>query len=69
MATIIRKSEVRQRLEDIIVAVADDIEQYGADALWNDDQMVVGGQIIVDIDSDMVPEIRYVRRAYPTRKA
>lgn len=64
-----RKSEVRQRLSEIISAVADDIEQYGVDALWNDDQMIVGGQIIVDIDSEMVPEIRYVRRAYPTRKA
>lgn len=63
-----RKSEVRQRLSEIISAVADDIEQYGVDALWNDDQMIVGGQIIVDIDSDMVPEIRYVRRAYPTKR-
>lgn len=64
-----RKSEVRQRLSEVILAVADDIEQYGVDALWNDDQMIVGGQIIVDIDSEMVPEIRYVRRSYPMRKA
>ncbi len=64
-----RAAEIRQRLSEIIAAVSDDIEEYGVDALWNDDQMIVGGQIIVDIDSEMVPEIRYVRRAYPTVKA
>lgn len=55
------KEETKNKFEKVIAAIADDIARHGVDALWNDEQFITGGKIVVNIDADMLTEIKYIR--------
>ena len=56
------KRNVREELEQVIRACADEIVTHGVDALYDENEICTGGQIVIDIDAEMMPEIRFIRR-------
>lgn len=59
------KYNVEERLTQIMNDVAEEIRRNGKDSLYMPEQRVIGGRIVIDIDADCIPTIRYEKTVFP----
>ncbi len=53
--------DVKNDLQHILDNIAEDIRTNGVNALYSEKQFINKGKIVVEIDEDMIPSIRYER--------
>lgn len=58
---------VEERLQQIMNDVAEEIRRNGKESMYMPGQTIIGGRIIVDIDSDCIPTVTYERTVFPNR--
>ena len=65
MAVIVSRKDVREKVREAIKACADEIVKHGVDALYSEDELVIGGEIYIEIGADISPTITFTRRVLP----
>lgn len=64
---LLTKEECRKRLKDALSACAAEIETHGVDALWDDSEYITGGNIIISIDDNILPSMKFIRKVFPAK--
>lgn len=58
-------NDYQERLQRILDDAADEIRTNGLDSLWHPEQYILGAKIILEINENMIPTLRYEKEVYP----